>query len=88
MKMHSNQKLAFTPMLLTLLLALGAGYAFGYQSVYNNLQDTRASLLDQRNHLLNVQASLQRQLNVVQGYLTDNDRALSDVDAAMRTASR
>jgi hypothetical protein len=93
--MYSNQKLALAPVFLSVSIALGAGYAFGYSSVYSTLEQTHNSLLEQRDHLQRMQSSyndqigrLQAQLNVVNGYLSDNDRALRDIEEAMRNASR
>jgi hypothetical protein len=92
--MYSNQKLVLVPMLLIVLLALGLGYALGQSSTYTSLDRTHNSLLEQRDHLLRLQGSysdqigrLQTQLNVVNQYLNDNDRALRDIEQAMRNAS-
>ena len=86
MKMHSNQKLSLAPLLLTALICSGVSYALGYTGVYSNLEQTRSSLLDQRDHLQRLQSNYQQQLSLVNGYLSDNDRALRDVEEAMRTA--
>ncbi|CAN5491379.1 hypothetical protein BH11CYA1_BH11CYA1_41720 [soil metagenome] len=58
--------------------------------VYGSLQRSRDALLDQRTYLqgeanrLGVRISaLQTQLDTVNGYLRDNDRALRDVETAM-----
>ena len=94
MKKFSEQKLALMPIVITALFALGAGYAWGY-SVYANLEQTHNNLLEQRDHLQRLQGSysdqigrLQQQLNVVNGYLSDNDRALRDIEEAMRNAQK
>ena len=94
MTMHSNKKLALTPILLTVLTCLGVGYAMGYSgSVYANLEQTHNSLLEQRDHLQTLQGQystqigkLNQQLNLVNSYLSDNDRALRDVEESMRNA--
>ncbi len=92
--MYSSQKLALVPILLTVLISLGVGFALGYSSTYNSLDQTHNSLLEQRDHLLRLQGSyseqigrLQTRLNVVNGYLNDNDRALRDIEQAMKNAS-
>ncbi len=61
--------------------------------VYGSLQRSRDALLDQRNYLqgeanrLAVRISaLQTQLDTVNSYLRDNDRALRDVETAMNRA--
>lgn len=94
MKMHSTQKLALAPILLAVMISLGVGYAWGY-SVYANLEQTHNNLLEQRDHLQRLQGSyndqigrIQQQLNVVNQYLSDNDRALRDIEEAMRNAPR
>jgi putative methionine-R-sulfoxide reductase with GAF domain len=63
------------------------------QPVYNSLMKSRDALLDQRRYLqaeadrLNQQMlALQKQLDVVGSYLRDNDRAIKDVDNAIRRA--
>ena len=63
------------------------------QPVYNSLMKSRDALLDQRRYLqaeaerLNQQMlALQKQLDVVNSYLRDNDRAVKDVDNAVRRA--
>lgn len=73
-----------------LVLACVAGVAANTQ-VYNSLQRSRDALLDQRQYLqgeadrLTVRVNaLQTQLDTVNGYLRDNDRALRDVETAMR----
>jgi putative methionine-R-sulfoxide reductase with GAF domain len=98
MNMHSTKTLALTPLLLmamvlTMLTCLGAGYAMGATGVYANLEQTHNSLLEQRDHLQRLQgqysdqiAKLQQQLNLVGSYLSDNDRALRDIEEAMRNA--
>lgn len=54
--------------------------------VYNSLAKSRDALLDQRQYLQAQSDRLSQQLDVVNGYLRDNDRALRDVEAAMRRA--
>ncbi len=63
------------------------------QPVYMSLLKSRDALLDQRRFLqsqydqLNQQLILiQKQMDVVAGYLRDNDRAVKDVDNAIRRA--
>jgi hypothetical protein len=97
MTVHSNKKLAFAPtllMMLVVLASLGVGIAMGYSgSVYANLEQTHNSLLEQRDHLQRLQgqyneqmSKLSQQLNLVNSYLSDNDRALRDVEESMRNA--
>jgi len=73
-----------------LVLACVATVAANSQ-VYGSLQRSRDALLDQRQYLqgeadrLTVRVNaLQTQLDTVSGYLRDNDRALRDVETAMR----
>ncbi len=94
MKMYGNQKFALVPIFLTVLISLGIGFAMGQSSTFNSLDQTHRSLLEQRDHLLRLQGSyqdqigrLQNQLNVVNQYLSDNDRALRDIEVALRNAS-
>lgn len=61
--------------------------------VYNSLARSRDALLDQRQYLQGEAdrlgqkiTALQTQLDTVNGYLRDNDRALRDVETAMRRA--
>ena len=75
-----------------LVVACVASVAANSQ-VYGSLQRSRDALLDQRNYLqgeanrLAVRISaLQTQLDTVNGYLRDNDRALRDVETAMNRA--
>ena len=63
------------------------------QPVYTSLMKSRDALLDQRRFLqaeadrLNIQmTALRKQLDVVNSYLSDNDRAVKDVDNAIRRA--
>ena len=87
------QPLIFVMLLLTVLISLGTGYALGAGSTYSNLENTHNSLLEQRDHLQRLQGQysdqigkLQQQLNLVGSYLSDNDRALRDIEEAMRNA--
>lgn len=75
-----------------LVVACVASVAANSQ-VYASLQRSRDALLDQRNYLqgeanrLAVRISaLQTQLDTVNSYLRDNDRALRDVETAMNRA--
>ncbi|MBP9093431.1 hypothetical protein KBI23_20595 [bacterium] len=75
-----------------LVVACVASMAANSQ-VYGSLQRSRDALLDQRNYLqgeanrLAVRiAALQTQLDTVNSYLRDNDRALRDVETAMNRA--
>ncbi|MDQ5933558.1 MAG: hypothetical protein QG574_856 [Cyanobacteriota bacterium erpe_2018_sw_21hr_WHONDRS-SW48-000092_B_bin.40] len=75
-----------------LVVACVASVAANSQ-VYGSLQRSRDALLDQRNYLqgeanrLAVRISaLQTQLDTVNSYLRDNDRALRDVETAMNRA--
>lgn len=75
-----------------LVVACVASIAANSQ-VYGSLQRSRDALLDQRNYLqgeanrLAVRISaLQTQLDTVNSYLRDNDRALRDVETAMNRA--
>lgn len=60
--------------------------AYGQRSeqVYNSLAKSRDALLDQRRYLQGESDKLQKQLETVNNYLRDNDRALRDVEYAMR----
>ncbi len=90
-------KKAIRHLFLAFVIALswGVGYVQAQQSTYteiwNNLNKTRDSLLDQRTHLqeradrINEQiAELQRQLDIVNNYLRDTDRNIRDVEDALR----
>lgn len=62
-------------------------------SIANNLNRSRDALLDQRAHLKQAANdiggkidALQRQLDIVNSYLRDNDRAIRDVENALRQA--
>ncbi len=75
-----------------LVVACVASVAANSQ-VYGSLQRSRDALLDQRSYLqgeanrLAVRISaLQTQLDTVNSYLRDNDRALRDVETAMNRA--
>ena len=79
------------------LVFSAAAYSLAYgqssQQVYNSLARSRDSLLDQRRYLqaesdrLGQQiSSLQAQLDRVNDYMRDNDKALRDVEQAMRQA--
>jgi len=75
-----------------LVVACVASVAANSQ-VYGSLQRSRDALLDQRNYLqgeanrLAVRISaLQTQIDTVNSYLRDNDRALRDVETAMNRA--
>lgn len=74
-------------------LVLGAAAIAANTQVYGSLQRSRDALLDQR-HYLQAEAdrvgvrisTLQTQLDTINSYLRDNDRALRDVETAMRRA--
>ena len=73
------------------LSSMGAGYVLAYSTqVVGNLQRTRDALLDQRTHLRSTADriklkinDLQKQLDVVNGYLADTERSLKDVEDAL-----
>jgi hypothetical protein len=74
-------------------LVLGAAAIAANSQVYGSLQRSRDALLDQRHYLqaeadrVGVRvAALQTQLDTINSYLRDNDRALRDVETAMRRA--
>ena len=82
-------------MLEFLLIACLSSLAVGQtlQPVYVSLLKSRDALMDQRKYLqteadrLNQQMILlQKQVDVVNSYLRDNDRAVKDVDNAIRRA--
>jgi hypothetical protein len=82
-------------MLEFLLIACLSSLAVGQtlQPVYISLLKSRDALMDQRKYLqteadrLNQQMILlQKQVDVVNSYLRDNDRAVKDVDNAIRRA--
>jgi prefoldin subunit 5 len=70
---------------MALLIGLSTS-ALGQRSdqVYNSLAKSRDALLDQRTYLQAEADKLQRQLDTVNSYLRDNDRALRDVETAMK----
>jgi len=76
---------AFCALQMALLIGLGTS-ALGQRSdqVYNSLARSRDALLDQRTYLQAEADKLQRQLDTVNSYLRDNDRALRDVETAMK----
>lgn len=76
---------AFCALQMALLIALSTS-ALGQRSdqVYNSLAKSRDALLDQRTYLQAEADKLQRQLDTVNSYLRDNDRALRDVETAMK----
>lgn len=89
-----NAKKPVRYLFLTLVIALS--WSIGYvqaqtSDIWNNLNRTRDSLLDQRAHLqeradrLGEQiAELNRQLDIVNSYLRDTDRNIRDVEDALR----
>lgn len=90
--MRKGQCLKVAYRLAFVLLIWSSGYACAYDSyVATNLYKTRDALLDQRSHLQqkadDITRSinqLERQLNVVRGYLRDTDRNIRDVEDAIR----
>lgn len=76
---------SFIALLLAAVLGLGS-HAYGQRSeqVYNSLAKSRDALLDQRRYLQAEADKLQKQMDTVNVYLRDNDRALRDVEYAMR----
>ena len=76
---------AFCALQMALLIGLSTS-ALGQRSdqVYNSLAKSRDALLDQRTYLQAEADKLQRQLATVNSYLRDNDRALRDVETAMK----
>lgn len=80
---------------LQLIVTISIGtLAFAQNTqVYNSLAKSRDALLDQRTYLQTEADKVSQQLDALQqkmervnGYLRDNDRALRDVEAAMRRA--
>jgi prefoldin subunit 5 len=80
---------------LQLIVTISIGtLAFAQNTqVYNSLAKSRDALLDQRTYLQSEADKVSQQLDALQqkmervnGYLRDNDRALRDVEAAMRRA--
>lgn len=78
-----------------MFIAAVSSLAYGQssQQVYNSLAKSRDALLDQRKYLqseadrLSQQVQLlQQKLDRVNAYMRDNDRALRDVETAMRQA--
>lgn len=82
-------------MLAFALMFWSIGYAQAYdRTVANNLGKTRDALLDQRSHLAvkadeikGKMAELDKQLGIVESYIRDTDRALRDIEDAIRRAS-
>jgi len=80
--------------LVTLIVVQLSPKASAYDpSVYDNLQRTRDALLDQRKHLQDVYDQysnqidqLQQKLSRINNYLSQNDRALKDVESAIGKA--
>lgn len=81
--------------ILQLIVTISIGtLAFAQNTqVYNSLAKSRDALLDQRTYLQSEADKVSQQLDALQqkmervnGYLRDNDRALRDVEAAMRRA--
>lgn len=78
----------------TFIVAVGSlAFAQTPQQVYNSLAKSRDALLDQRRYLTGEADrlaekinALQTQMDTVNGYIRDNDRALRDVENAMRKA--
>lgn len=86
---------ALVLMVQLMFIAAVSSLAYGQssQQVYNSLAKSRDALLDQRKYLqseadrLSQQVQLLHQkLDRVNAYLRDNDRALRDVETAMRQA--
>lgn len=80
-------------MAIEFLVLACVGSIAANSQVYNSLARSRDALLDQRQYLQGEAdrlgqriAALQSQLDTVNGYLRDNDRALRDVETAMRRA--
>ena len=92
--MNSRNAVRLFSLILIMSLSWGIGYGqatFNTRDVINNLNKTRDSLLDQRQHLaeradqINQQIrNLQQQLDVVNSYLNDTDRNIRDVEDALR----
>jgi hypothetical protein len=95
MKSTKTVKLSTLIVLMAIeFLALACvGSVAASSQVYNSLARSRDALLDQRQYLQGEAdrlgqriTALQTQLDTVNGYLRDNDRALRDVETAMRRA--
>ncbi len=92
----ANRALGVLVLIVQLMfIAAVSSLAYGQssQQVYNSLVRSRDALLDQRKYLqseadrLSQQVQLmQQKLDRVNAYMRDNDRALRDVETAMRQA--
>ncbi len=92
----ANRALGVLVLIVQLMfIAAVSSLAYGQssQQVYNSLAKSRDALLDQRKYLqseadrLSQQVQLlQQKLDRVNAYMRDNDRALRDVETAMRQA--
>ncbi len=92
----ANRALVAVVLMVQLMfIAAVSSLAYGQssQQVYNSLAKSRDALLDQRKYLqseadrLSQQVQLlQQKLDRVNAYMRDNDRALRDVETAMRQA--
>ena len=92
----ANRALGVLVLIVQLMfIAAVSSLAYGQssQQVYNSLAKCRDALLDQRKYLqseadrLSQQVQLlQQKLDRVNAYMRDNDRALRDVETAMRQA--
>lgn len=89
-------KLGFVVLVIQAAFVVAVGslaFAQTPQQVYNSLAKSRDALLDQRRYLQGEADrlaekinALQTQMDTVNGYIRDNDRALKDVENAMRKA--
>lgn len=95
--MKSTKTVKFSTLIVVMaiefLVLACVGSIAANSQVYNSLARSRDALLDQRQYLQGEAdrlgqriAALQSQLDTVNGYLRDNDRALRDVETAMRRA--
>ncbi len=97
--MKRGKTVAFEIKLSTLVVLIGLEFLIlacmacvaSNSQIYGSLQRSRDALLDQRQYLqaeadrLKVRVNaLNLSLDTVNGYLRDNDRALRDVETAMR----
>ena len=91
--MNARRALRIIAFALIIFAAWSAGHVQAYSNleVTNSLNKTRDALLDQRAHLKQRADLLQQkineynqQLDVVNSYLRDTDRNLSDVEDALR----
>lgn len=91
--MNARKALRVIAFALIIFAAWSAGHVQAYSNleVTNSLNKTRDALLDQRAHLKERADLLQQkineysqQLDVVNSYLRDTDRNLSDVEDALR----